>query len=70
MSQKWEKINQKFIWLKVASVMISISNSTGLHSPSDGAIIICYWMKLTLNRNWLLFKKITFKILNGYNIFQ
>ena len=47
MSQKWEKINQKIVLLKVASVNIS-SNTVPdcVTFPIDGAIIICNWTKL------------------------
>ena len=65
-----KKINQKFAWL----ASINISRSTDCHSVwlrplSCGAIFIWYWTKLvSLNRNGLLFKKVTFKILNEYTI--
>ena len=47
MSQKWEKINQKIVLLKVASINISGNTVPDCITFSiDGAIIICYWTKL------------------------
>ena len=68
MSQKWEKINQNFAWLKVAS--INISHSTVLiASPFSWChfYLLLNEFKVSLNRNGLLLKKVTFKILNGYS---
>ena len=66
-----KKINQKFAWLKVAS--INISHST----VSDCApfLVVPFYLILneitvSLNRNGLLFKKVTFKILNEYHRIQ
>jgi hypothetical protein len=43
MSQDWEKINQKFVWLKVASINISRSTVPDCAPPSRGAIFSWYW---------------------------
>ena len=66
-----KKINQKFVWLKVASINISRS------IVSDWApfswchfYLILNEIKVSLNRNGLLFKKVTFKILNEYHRIQ
>ena len=66
-----KNINQKFVWLKVA--LINISHST----VSDCApfswcnfYLILNKIKVSLNRNGLLFKKVTFKILNEYHRIQ
>ena len=65
MSQDWEKINQKFIWLKVAS--INISRST---VPDCVPLLVVPFLFDSLNRNGLLLKKVTFKVLNEYHWFQ
>ena len=65
MSQDWEKINQKFVWLKVASINISCSTV-----PDCTPFSWCHFylilndIKVSLTRNGLLFKKVTFKIQN------
>ena len=46
MSQDWEKINQKFVWLKVASINISRSTVPDCTPLSLGDIFIWYWTKL------------------------
>ena len=65
------KINQQFVWLKVASIIISRS------TVSDCApfLVVPFLfdierIKVSLNRNGLLFKKVTFKILNEYHRIQ
>jgi hypothetical protein len=47
LSQKWEKINKKFVWLKVA--LVNIFRNTvpdWVTFTIDEAIFICYWSKL------------------------
>jgi hypothetical protein len=71
MSQDWEKINQKFVWLKVASINISRSKV-----PGCAPFLLVPFVfdidrnKSFLNRNGLIFKKVTSKILNEYHRFQ
>jgi hypothetical protein len=59
------KINWQFAWLKVASINISRS-SVWLQPPFSWChfYLILNEIKVSLNRNGLLFKKVTFKILN------
>jgi hypothetical protein len=59
------EINQKFVCLKVASINISYSTVPGC-VPFPMAPLLF----VSLNRNRLLFKKITFKIINEYHRFQ
>jgi hypothetical protein len=71
MSQKLEKINQKFVWLKVASINISRSTVPNcvpfLVAPFS---FVIERNQVSLNRNGLLFKKVTFKTINAYDRFQ
>jgi hypothetical protein len=68
-----KKINQKFVWLKVASINISRSTVpdcvpffvTPFLLGTDFYLLLNEII-VSLNRNGLLFKKVTFKILNGY----
>ena len=62
MSKDWEKINQKFVWLKVA--LINIYRSTVPDFSWCHFYLILNEIKVSLSRNGLLFKKVTFKILN------
>jgi hypothetical protein len=50
MSQDWEKINQKFVWLKVAS--INISRST---VPDCTPLLVVPFL-FDIERNWSLLK--------------
>jgi hypothetical protein len=63
-----KKINQKFAWLKVAS--INISHSTVSDYAPLLVVPYLFEIKVSLNRNGLVFKKVTFKILNEYHRIQ
>jgi hypothetical protein len=58
------RIVYKFVWLKVASIMINISCITVDCIPllRTKLLFVLNEINVSLNRNGLLFKKITFKI--------
>ena len=67
-----KKINQKFAWSKVASINISCSpvSDCTLFLVVSFLFDIERNFKVSLNQNGLLFKKVTFKILNEYHRIQ
>jgi hypothetical protein len=59
-----EELSTAFVWLKVASIMINISSITVdcIPLPRTKLLFVLNEINVSLNRNGLLFKKITFKI--------